>query len=88
MLVAVMVAAVLAQAAAPQTPPTQAPAAAAPAKPEKPKVVCHDESDTGSFISHRVCRTIGKAEAGEAQSRREADALADHIAACHGQPSC
>jgi hypothetical protein len=91
MLVAMIVAAVLAQAAAPAPapPPPQAPAAAAPpAKPEKPKLICHDETETGSVISRRVCRTKEQIEAEQAQSRRGYDALSDHLAACHGQPSC
>jgi hypothetical protein len=90
MLVTVIVAAVLAQAAQPQTPPpSQAPAATAqPAKPEKPKLICHDETETGSVISRRVCRTKEQIEADQAQSRRGYDALSDHLAACHGQPSC
>ena len=88
MLIVFAVAAVLAQAApaaapAPQpAPPAQA--AAAPAKPEKPKLICHDETETGSIISHRVCRTLKQTEAERQQAQRDNDALSDHLAACHG----
>ena len=87
MLIVFAVAAVLAQAAPAATPaPQVAPPAkaSAPAKPEKPKMICHDETETGSIISHRVCRTQAQIEAEPAQSRRGQDALSDHLAACHG----
>lgn len=91
MLIALAVAVALAQAAAPQASPAAASAAvsakapdAVPAKPPKPKKVCYDEKPLGSIIATRVCRTVGQTEAEERQSRRENDALADHLAACHG----
>ena len=95
MLIALAAAIVLAPATPPAATPPSAPAAAdaaakpaKPAKPEKPKLVCHDESETGSFISKRVCRTAQQADAEQQQSRREQDALSDHLAACKGQLSC
>jgi hypothetical protein len=87
MLIALAAAIVLAQAspAAPAPAVQPAPAAEAkPAKPAKPKMVCHDETATGSIMSHRVCRTPDQVEADRLQARRDNDALADHLAACHG----
>ena len=84
----------LAQAAAEPGPPAPAPPAEAAAKPapakkaEKPKLICHDETAIGSIISTRVCRTPQQVEADRQQSKRDNDALSDHLAACHGQPSC
>jgi hypothetical protein len=92
MLFVLAAAIVFAQAASPASEPApqDAPAAQAakPVKPEKPKLICHDETATGSIISQRVCRTPEQAAAEQAQSRREHDALSDHLAACHGAPSC
>jgi hypothetical protein len=92
MLVALAVAIVIAQASpqASATAPAKAvePATAKPAKPEKPKLICHDETATGSIISQRVCRTPEQVAAEQAQSQREHNALSDHLAACHGAPSC
>jgi hypothetical protein len=89
MLIVLAAAIVFAQASTPPaTPPVSQPAkAAAPAKPPKPKLVCHDETATGSIISNRVCRTVEQVEADRRQADRDNGALADHLAACHGQ-SC
>jgi hypothetical protein len=89
MLIVLAAAIVLAQASPPSpTPSTPAPAkaaeAAVPAKPEKPKQVCYDERAIGSIISTRVCRTVKQTDADRQQAQRENDALADHLAACHG----
>ena len=88
MLIVLAAVAVFAQAAATPDPPSPPPAAQAtaakPAKPEKPKLICHDETAIGSIISNRVCRTPEQVAAEQAQSRREHDALGDHLAACHG----
>ena len=93
MLIALAAAIVLAQVSpAPSASATPGPAkaadAAAPAKPEKPKKVCYDERPIGSIIATRVCRTVKQTEGERQQSDRETDALTDHLAACHGQPSC
>jgi hypothetical protein len=93
MLIALAAVIVLAQATptseAAQPPPAKAAEAAAPpAKPAKPKLICHDETPVGSIISQRVCRTPEQVEAERQRSKRENDALSDHIAACHGAPSC
>jgi hypothetical protein len=94
MLIALAAAIVLAQASpappapAAAQPPAKAVEATAPAKPAKPKLICHDETPVGSIISQRVCRTPQQVEADRQQSNRSNDALSDHIAACHGAPSC
>jgi hypothetical protein len=84
MLIALAAAIVLAQASPAAPAPAVQPAPAAEAKPAKPKMICHDETETGSIMSHRVCRTPEQVEADRLQARRDNDALADHLAACHG----
>ena len=87
MLIALAAAVVIAQFSATPAaaaPPAKAADAPAPVKVEKPKLVCHDETETGSIISHRVCRTLKQTEAERRQAQRDNDALSDHLAACHG----
>jgi hypothetical protein len=86
MLIALAVAAILAQGAQAEppaaTPTPQAASVAAPAK--KPKMICHNEVVTGSIMSKRVCRTPEQVEADRLQAKRDTDSLTDHLAACRG----
>jgi hypothetical protein len=88
MLIALAVAAILAQGAQAEPPaPTATPQAAsvpAPEKSKKPKMICHSEVATGSIMSKRVCRTPEQVEADRLQAKRDTDSLSDHLAACRG----
>jgi invasion protein IalB len=86
-MAALSVALVLAQATAPAAAPAQpAPQAAAKAeKPKKPKLICEDEGETGSFITKRVCRTPEQIEAERQASRNTADDTLDRAQLCRGK---
>ena len=62
-----------AQAAAPAAPAASA-AAAKPA-PEKPKQICHNETQTGSNFSKRICHTAEEWKAINDAAREQSEAL-------------
>ena len=87
MLIAVLsVALVLAQASAPAAAPATsaqaapADAAAKPEKPKKPKLICTEEEQMGSYMKKRVCRTPEVIEA----NRKAAERM---LQSCQG-PGC
>ena len=53
-------------------------------KPKKPKMICTDEGETGSFLTKRVCRTPEQVEAERQASRRNADDTLDRSQLCRG----
>src|ERR1700741_2414214 len=85
----------LAQASTPAAAPASQPAAAdqpAPKakaeKPKKPKMICTDEGETGSFITKRVCRTPEQIEAEGQASRATADDTLDRSQLCRRAAGC
>jgi hypothetical protein len=57
-------------------------------KPKKPKLICEDEGETGSFITKRVCRTPEQVEAERQASRQTADDTLDRSQLCRRAAGC
>ena len=87
MLIAALSAVILLAQAAPAqaqpepTSPTKA------EKPKKPKMICRDEGETGSFLTKRVCRTPEQIEAEREASRKAADDVRNRAELCRAR-SC
>ena len=79
----------LAQAtAAPAEKPATTISDAKPKKEKKRKLICEDVSETGSFISKRVCKTPEQIEAERQASRATADDVLDRAQTCRRAAGC